>query len=190
VYASRSPWTPPPEQSTQPDQLPPDAWRAVELIDEERLLRCWKTARGFLLLTTLRCIQLWQRWELLRPGTWVASPELLLYNVRPPTVLLGRFVEIAPAFDEGNGPIRVAVSDPLSVAREISDAIEPGRRLWQARRAKAVHDLEARRKRREAIAAAVLSGQPIPVIKVPCAYCGNSIPATARHCPYCGAPTA
>jgi hypothetical protein len=188
VTAHPPAWNPPPELATQPDQLPVEAWRALELFDDERLLRCWRTARGYLVLTTLRCLLLWQRREILQPREWEASPEVLLYNVRPPHVVLGRFVEVAPAYDDGGGVIRASVADPEGVAEEVAASIGAARRAWDLRRAHARADLAAHRHRHDEIAAALADGRPIPVPRVPCAYCGNSMPITARSCPHCGAP--
>ncbi len=188
MSASASSTEPPPGQATLPDQLPPEAWRAIDPIRGEVVRRCWRTGRGFLVLTTLRCLLLWRRRELLRAKEWEVSPEVMLYNVQPPRVLFGRFVEIAPAYDEGEAAIRAGVEDPYSVAEEVAAAIPDARRAWDQRRAAAQAEFQAHRKRRDEIVAAIAAGVPPPVPRVPCRYCGNPMPITARRCPSCGAP--
>jgi hypothetical protein len=188
VTASASSWVPPPEQVTGPDQLPGDAWRAVDLFEGERVLRCWRTARGYLLLTSLRCLLLWRRLELFQPRDWEASPEVYLYNVRPPRALFGRFVEIAPAFVGDGAVIRAGVVNPVEVADEIRASIPEARRQWDLRRQRALADIATHRLIHDQIASALAAGLPVPVPRVPCAYCGNLVPATAKRCPHCGAP--
>lgn len=181
-------WQPPGDHVTRPDQLPEGAWAALDLFTGEHVLDCWRTARGFLVLTTLRCLLLWQRREVLRRRDWEASPEVFLYDVRPPRVVLGRFVELEPASSGHAGALRVAVDDPPSVAEEIARTIPRAREEWEVRRNRIVRDLDLQRRRREQIASALAAGRPIPIARVPCAYCGNLISTAARSCPFCGAP--
>ncbi len=176
--------------STTPDPLSPEAWPALSLMHGEVIRRVWRTARGFLVLTTLRCILLWQRRELFRPTEWQAGPEVLLYDVRPPRVLFGRFLEVAPASSDGGGPIRVVVAAPEDVAEEISASLPEARREWAERRSKALVFLAAEKRRHDQVLAAVGSGRPVPAATVRCAYCGNEMLLTARSCPHCGAPAA
>lgn len=187
--SARTPaWNPPPEQRTAPDQLPGEAWRAIDLFDGEAVRRCWRTAHGFLILTNLRCVLVWRHRELFHARAWESGPEVFLYNVADPRVVLGRFVEIAPAVDEGDGLIRAGVADPRAVAGEIRDEIPAARQEWDRRRTKMQQDLAAHQARRAQIAAVIAAGGSAPVPKVPCPYCGSSIPVTARRCPNCGAP--
>jgi hypothetical protein len=181
---------PPADQVTRPDQLPRAAWAALDLFAGERVFDCWKTARGYLVLTSLRCVLIWQRKEFLRARAWEASPEVFLYDVREPRVVLGRFVEIEPGSPDVGGALRVAVDDPPSVVEEIARSIPEARREWETRRNRILRDLEAQRHRREEIASALAAGRPIPIARVPCAYCGNLISTAARSCPFCGAPVA
>jgi hypothetical protein len=160
----------------------------VSLMDGEVIRRAWKTGRGFLVLTSLRCFLLWQRRELFRPTEWEASPEVLLFNVRPPRVLFGRFVEISPESEEGGFPIRAGVAEPEYVAEEIAAAIPAARVAWEARRLKAEAALSAHRARRDQILASIRAGRPIPMATVICPFCGNRMLVTARACPHCGAP--
>jgi hypothetical protein len=188
VNARPATWDPPPEQRTAPDQLPAEAWRAVDLFEGELARRCWRTARGYLLLTNLRCLMLWQHHELFRSRDWEASPQVLLYNVQPPHVVLGRFVEVQAAYDPAEGSIRAAVADPNAVAEEIAAEVPRARAEWDRRRTQALAELAAHRARRDQIAAALAAGRPVPIPRVPCKYCGNLMPITARTCPTCGAP--
>jgi zinc-ribbon domain len=174
--------------TTVPDQLDSAAWTAISLMDGEAIRRVWKTGRGFLVLTTLRCILLWQRHEMFRPVDWQAGPEVLLYDVRPPRVLFGRFVEISPASPAGGAPIRVVVAQPEYVAEEIAASLSESRIAWDERRRKAQALLAAEKRRHDEVIAAVRLGRPVPALTVRCPYCGNAIPATARKCPHCGAP--
>lgn len=174
--------------TTVPDQLDPAAWPAISMMDSEVIRRVWKTGRGFLVLTTLRCILLWQRREVFRPTEWQAGPEILLYDIRPPRVLFGRFLEVSPASPAGGAPIRVVVAQPEDVAEEIVASLPEARRAWEERRRKAQAILAAEKRQHDRVLAAVLAGRPLPVLMVQCPYCGNSIPATSRRCPHCGAP--
>jgi hypothetical protein len=178
----------PSDLMTQPDQLDSAARTALSLMEGEAIRRVWRTGRGFLVLTSLRCILLWQRREVFRPTEWQAGPEVLLYDVRPPRVLFGRFVEVAPASPAGGAPIRVVVAHPEYVAEEIAASGPEARRAWDERRRKALAFLAAEKRRNAAIVAAVESGRPSATPTVPCPYCGNPVPVTARTCPHCGAP--
>jgi hypothetical protein len=188
VTASSDSWMPPPGEVTRPDQLPEGAWLAVDLFDGERVLRCWKTARGYLVLTSLRCLLLWQRRELFQHRDWESSPEVLLYSVKPPRVLFGRFVEIAPALDPAGSVIRAGVADPAEVADEISASLPAARQEWELRRHRALGNLAAHRMLHDRMTSAIALGLPPPVPEIPCAYCGNLMPVTAKSCPHCGAP--
>jgi len=173
---------------TQPDQMSAPARRVLDLFDGERLLRCWRTARGFLVLTDLRCVHVLRRPEILRRGEWIVGPELFFYNCRPAGVLFGRFIEMGERFEDVGAEIRVAVDDPPAVAEAINAALGPGAKAWQARRERTRLQMEARKRQRDAITAAVAEGKAPPVPMVPCDFCGNPVPASARRCPYCGAP--
>jgi zinc-ribbon domain len=179
---------PPFDLSTQPDQLDSTAWMALSLMDGEVIRRVWRTGRGYLVLTSLRCILLWQRREVFRATEWQSGPEVLLFDVRPPRVLFGRFVEVAPASPAGGAPIRVAVAEPEYVAEEIVAALPEARRDWEERRRKALALLAVEKRRHDEILAAMVAGRALPTPTVRCSYCGNSVPVTARNCPHCGAP--
>jgi hypothetical protein len=183
LTAFSSDWTPPPSQVTHPDQLPADAWRAIDLIDGEMPLRAWRTPQGFLVLTNLRCVALWQRGELFPPHPWRSGPEFFFYNLKPPRVLLHRYVELSEEFEENGWVGRFAVADPEGVAAEISAAIESGRAAWRDRRA---HSEELIRARQRLRAARVAGSRPASAM-VRCAFCGNLTNVSARRCASCGA---
>ncbi|MGC2788824.1 MAG: zinc ribbon domain-containing protein [Thermoplasmata archaeon] len=168
---------------THPDQIPVDAWRAFDLFEGELLLGAWRTSRGFLLLTNLRCLALYRRGEIFPPHPWRVGPEFFFYNLRPPEVVLGRFVELTEAFEENGRVGRFTVRDPTSVADAISAAIEPGRAAWQERRKHTEELIEARKRLRAARAA----GDLRRIEKVRCSYCGNLTDASVRRCTSCGA---
>lgn len=179
-------WTPPPDQVTRPDQLPAEAWQVLELMDGERVLSCWRSIRGYLVLTTLRCVVVRRTEALLRPAVWASGPQFLFYNMRLPRVVLGRYVELAEEYEEQDGGLvsRIAVTDPATVAAEISAAGRSGRAEWATRRAESKRLSEARRRHREAGVGALESP------RARCAYCGNPVASSSNRCPNCGAPVA
>ena len=179
----RSDWVPPPTQVTHPDQLPGEAWRAVELIDGEAVLNVWKTPRGFLVLTNLRCFGMFLELDLFSPHQWHTGPEFLFYNFRAPTVAFGRFVVLEEEVQEAGAVGRFLVHDPPSVAATIAAALGPGRSAWRARRQHTEEMLHARQSLRAQRAA----GVDRPVVLVRCSYCGNTANAALRRCPSCGA---
>ncbi|MGI0129765.1 MAG: hypothetical protein ACREEC_06405 [Thermoplasmata archaeon] len=173
----------PPSPVTRPDQIRPDAWRAVDLLAGEAPLQAWRTPGGYLLLTNLRCVALGRRGELFEAHLWQAGPEFFFYNLRPPHILLGRFVGLEEEYPENGWVDRFAVRDPPAVAAAILATMEPGRRAWQERRAKTEELLLARQRRRAQRAAGV--GRPRVMVR--CAYCGNLSDVSRRRCPSCGA---
>ena len=189
---SRAPptWTPPPDQVTRPDQLPAEGWRALELLDGEHVLAVWRTIQGYLVLTNLRCVVVRRTEVLLRPTVWAAGPQFLFYNLRPPRVVLGRFVELAEEYEEQEGGLvsRIAVSDPRAVVAQIAEASRTGRAEWAARRSESKRLMEARRRRREAVGLAVAGGGLSEAARARCTYCGNLVSVSSNRCPNCGAP--
>jgi hypothetical protein len=181
-------WTPPRGMATTPDQLPPEAGRALTLFEDERLIRCWRTARGYLVLTNLRVGVVWPVPELLRKASWEEGPQYFFYNLRRPTVLLGRFVELKEAYDEQGRSTRFLVSEPEVVADEIAAQIGPGRAEWDARRETTRRQMETRRRVRAARTGGGPAGAGALTYPYPCQFCGNPIPIGARQCPSCGAP--
>lgn len=179
-----SEWTPPPSEVTRPDQVPAEAWRAIDFLDGELVLQAWRTPpKGFLVLTNLRCFSLWRELTVFAPAPWRTGPEFFFYNLKPPRVVLGRFLELTEEFAEAGSVGRFAVHDPASAAEAISAALGPGRLEWKDRRQRTEELIRARQK----IRAARVAGIPSPVIMVRCAFCGNMADASARRCPSCGA---
>jgi len=180
------PWVPPPSQVTHPDQLPGEAWRAFDLMDGEAMLNAWRTVRGFLVLTNLRCFGMRREFDLFEPPAWRTGPEFFFYNLRPPLVVLDRFVELSEQVEEAGAVGRFAVRDPETVARAIGAALTSGRELWRNRREHTQEMLRARQQLRAQRAA----GAARPVYMVRCSYCGNLANATLHRCPSCGATLA
>jgi hypothetical protein len=180
--------TVPPERVTSPDQLPLDAWEAVDLLDGERVLRCWQAGTAYLLLTNLRCLGIWRPRELFHRAGWETGAQFFFYNLKPPQIVLGRFVELSEEFPDGERTSRFLVRDPEATEQEIAGAIAAGRAEWLQRRERAQLLMNARRHQREAYSAALGAGVPPEVVRVPCAYCGNPMAITAQRCPSCGAP--
>lgn len=168
---------------TTPDALPNEAWQAIDLIEGEAVLRAWRTPRGFLVLTNLRCLGLHEQLRILGPVAWGPGPEFFFYNLRPPTVLFGRFVQLSEEVEELGSVGRFAVRDPEAVARAIADALAAGRLAWSARRQRTQELIRARAEARARRAA----GEPNPEVMVRCSYCGNLANAALRRCPSCGA---
>jgi len=168
---------------TLPDAIPPGAWGALELLAGELPLSAWRTPHGFLVMTNLRCIAVVRKSELFRPRPWHVGPEFYFYNLRPPRVLFGKFVELAEDYDENGWVGRFVVQDPPAVVAEIMAHMDSGRAAWSARRA---HTEELIRARAQARAALAAPGPHAPVL-VRCSFCGNLVDVTRRRCPYCGA---
>jgi hypothetical protein len=168
---------------TRPDLIPPDAWRAVELLGGEAPLEAWKTPQGYLLLTNLRCVALWRKGELFAPHYWRSGPEFFFYNLKPPRVLLGRFVELEEEFEENGWVGRFLVHDPEGVAAAVRAQMESGRQAWRERRA---HAEELVRDRQRLRAERAAGGRRRTVL-IRCSFCGNLADVSLRRCPSCGA---
>lgn len=172
-----------PSQLTHPDPIPPDAWRALDPIEGELVFEAWRTPKGFLVLTNLRCIALRRDGEIFPPHPWRAGPVFFFYNLNAPQVLFGRFVELSEQYEEEGRTGRFLVRDPAGVAAAISSAMEPGRAAWQERRQHTEELIAARKRLR---AARATGGLP-PVETIRCSFCGNLTDASARRCASCGA---
>ncbi len=183
-------WTPPPDQVTRPDQLPAEGWRVVELLEGEHVLACWRASRGYLVLTNLRSVVLRRTEAVLRPTVWEPGPQFFFYNVQPPRVVLGRYVELAEQYAEQAGGLvsRLAVSDPAAVAAAIAAAIPAGQAEWMRRRSESQRQTASRRERQRANARAFVGSAPAEVARVRCDYCGNLTPVSTGRCSSCGAP--
>ncbi len=178
--------SPPADSVTRPDQIDLPALAEIGLLAGKRVLRCWKAAFGFLVMTTLRCVHVWRKPELFVRSEWHTGPTFFFYNLGPPELVLGRFVQLAELYDEGVGVARFLVRDAPEVCREIEAARAAGRREWTERRTSALADRDR------------LRPPPVPpgttvvvrtVVKVRCPYCGNLKDETLALCPACGAPS-
>lgn len=181
------PWNPPSDSVTQPDQIDMRALEeiAFTLFHDERILRCWKVGFGFLVMTNLRCIHVWRKPELFSHSDWRTGPTFFFYNLAPPQVLFGRFVQLSEAYDEGAGSARFLVHNAAEVGEEIDEARIAGQREWATRRAHAQADLKRLVFPRLPPGTTVVVRE---IVKVPCAYCGNLVESGRRQCPFCGAP--
>ncbi len=178
-------WSAPTDALTTPDQIDLRAREELDRLPGERILRCWKTALGFLVMTNLRVVGLWHKPQLFAPGEWHAGPTFFYYNLGPIHVIAARFVELAEIYDEGAGSARFLVEDPGLVAREIEGARITGRAEWDARRRLAQEDLHRPHPLAPPPGTTVVVRE---IVKVRCAFCGNLIPASSSLCPSCGAP--
>jgi hypothetical protein len=178
-------WNPPVDSITQPDQIDKEALDELGLLHGEKILRCWRVALGFLVMTNLRCVHVWHKPELLARPTWHTGPTFFFYNLNPPQVLLGRFVQLSETYDEGAGAARFLVRDAPEVCREIDQARIAGRAEWEARRARTLSELHHLQEPAPPPGMVVVVRT---IVKVRCAYCGNLMNADRARCPSCGAP--
>jgi len=178
---------PPHRVVTTPDQIDPGALGELALLERERIVRVWKSGAGFLIMTNLRCTEIWRRPKLFSSSDWEAGPNFFFYNLATPKVQFGRFLRLSEDHERNPQSVRLVVHDPHRVAQEVADARSEGQAEWLRRRAGA----EAR-----ARPTPVARG-PTPlvirevvreVVKVPCSFCGTLMLESARHCPACGAP--
>jgi len=181
-------WTPPPDEVTHPDQLDPAAFVQIDFLDGEKILHCWKLPRGFLVLTNLRCVRVWERRRLFEEAEWHTGPNFLFYNLRPPKVVAGRFVELSEVHEENAGSSRFLVRDPEEVCAEIEAARTPGQAAWAARRAQARRELTRSPVSGPPPGTTVVREVIHEVVKVRCRFCGNLMAVTDARCPSCGAP--
>jgi hypothetical protein len=170
---------------TSPDRIPPGAWAQLELLDGERIARCWRTAFGYLVMTNLRCVHVWPKSELFERTEWHTGPTFFFYNLSPPRVVAARFLELSEAHDIEVGTARFWVRDPSAVCEEIEQARAPGRREWEARRVRVERELHRPMAIPYPPGATVIVRE---IVKVRCNFCGNLMDATADRCPFCGAP--
>jgi hypothetical protein len=170
---------------TEPDPLPPDAEAQVTLLEGERIVRSWRTGFGFLVMTNLRCVHVWQKPELFATPQWHTGPTFFFYNLAAPRVVARRFVELTEEHDIDIGGARFLVREPDEVCREIDAARAPGRAEWEARSRRAEHELHRPRPVPTPPGATVILRE---IVKVRCSFCGNLIDDSATRCPICGAP--
>jgi hypothetical protein len=143
----------------------------------------WRTGRGYLVLTNLRCVALAQESLLFHRRPWTMGPEFFFYNLRSPRVLFGRFVELAEEYEENGWVARFVVQHPESVAATISAQLDAGKAAWHQRRQNTESLIAARSCARAERAA----GGPRSPVRVRCGFCGNLANVARRTCPSCGA---
>jgi len=178
-------WIPPADSITRPDQIDPHALEELGLLYGERVLRCWKAGYGFLVMTNLRCVHVWHKPILFSRTDWHTGPPFFFYDLAPPEVVAGRFLELRCTDDPERTTARFLLHDASDVAREIEVARIEGRREWEARRARVLADLG------DLPPPAPRPGTTLvlrEVVMVRCSYCGNLVEVTRRQCPFCGAP--
>ena len=182
------PATPPSEQlPTQPDQIDPKALVQVRaiLLFGERIVRCWRTGIGFLVMTDLRCVHVWRKLELFAPTEWRTGPDFFFYNLAAPRVVGGRFLELSEEPGSASQSARFLLHDPASAREEVDQARAAGRAEWAARRTNAQHLLGRLRSPSPPPGTTLIVRE---VVKVRCSYCGNLVDVADALCPYCGAP--
>ena len=178
----------PTEAVTTPVQIEFEALRQIHLLDGERLLRVWRTGRGFLVMTNLRCIEVARKPQVFSTSDWEAGPSFFFYNLAPPRVELFRFLRLSEQREERTLVMRFFLHDPSEVAQEIQAARLAGQDEWLRRRAAAEGALRQSRERWQAGHPFAFGEGAHRVIRVRCGFCGNLIDVTATRCPFCGAP--
>lgn len=173
---------------TTPVQIEREALHRLHLLDGEHILRVWKSVRGYLVMTNLRCQEVLRRPQLFASSDWEAGPNFFYYNLGPPKVEFHRFLRLSEEHEEGALVVRFILHDPYTVAQEIEAARVAGQDEWLRRRSQAESVLrESRERLRAGKLYSVREGHR-EVLKVRCSFCGNLMPATAVRCPSCGAP--
>jgi hypothetical protein len=167
---------------TTPDRIEREVLREIRLLDGEKVRRVWKTGRGFLVLTNLRCAEIWRKPELFGRSEWEAGPSLFFYNLAPPRVMFHRYLRLAEEKEEHAVSLHLYVRDPFSVAQEITEARRSGQNEWLERRS--ATEARLRSARSGPLDRAVFR----EMVKVRCEFCGNLMSITAKVCPSCGAP--
>jgi len=171
--------------STLPDPIDQGARAQLDLLDGERIVRCWRTGFGFLVMTNLRCLHVWHKPQVFSRSSWRAGPSFYFYNLAAPQVVAKRFVELSEDYVGSFEGGRFLVRHPEEVCREIDAARAAGRAEWEVRRARAGRELHRLR------APALPAGTTVivrEVVKVRCNFCGNLMDVARSICPACGAP--
>ena len=179
----------PPETVTGPVQIEKGALGEIHFLEGERILRVWKTGRGFLVMTNLRCVEVVRRPQLFgRTSEWEAGPSLFFYSLGPPRVEFSKFLRLAEEREERAQVIRLILHDPSSVAQEVEEARLAGQNEWLRRRAQSESVVRESRERWETGRAFATRDGYRQLIRVRCGFCGNLVEVTATRCPFCGAP--
>jgi len=178
-------WIPPADSITEPDQIDPHALEELGRLSGERIVRCWKVAYGYLVMTNLRCVHLWHKPILFARTDWHVGPPFFFYNLAPPHAIAEKFVELEMTGEEGPMVARFLVHDAEEVAREIEAARAAGRIEWEDRRRRVQEDL-AHYEPPHLRPGSSYVVREIEMIR--CSYCGNLVEVGRRLCPFCGAP--
>lgn len=176
---------PPDSRTTSPEQISPATRSALDLLEGERILRCWKTGFGYLVMTNLRCVHVWRKQELFASPEWQTGPTFFFYNLAAPRVVARRFLQLSEEQDLDIGSARFLIANPDGVRQEIDDQRGPGQAEWRARKAAAENLLHHPRPVGPGAGATVIVRE---VVKVRCPFCGTLMNPTDAHCPNCGAP--
>lgn len=185
---SSASWTPPPDLVTTPDQIEPAALLEVYLLDGERIDRVWRTGHGFLVMTNLRCLDIWHKPLLFAKANWHCGPSFFFYNLAPPRVIARRFLRLSEEFREDNSAVHLLVHDPVEVAAEIETARVAGYSEWLQRRADAEAKLRRAKEAARTAGPVILREVVREVVKVRCNFCGNLMDLASPRCLACGAP--
>jgi hypothetical protein len=173
------------DSPTSPDNIEPGARAKIEFLPRERIVRCWRTGIGFLVMTNLRCVHVWKKPELFVKSEWHAGPNFFFYNLATPQIVAGRFVELTEEYEGSVEAARFLVRNPREVSRDIDEARAAGRAEWKAIRAQVQHEVNRLRRPAPPPNTTVIVRE---VVKVRCSFCGNLMEVTEARCPTCGAP--
>jgi hypothetical protein len=171
-----------------PAQIESEALHQIHFLTGEYLQRVWKTARGFLVMTNLRCIEVLRKPQVFATSDWEAGPSIFFYNLSAPKVEFHRFLRLSEEREERTLVMRFFLHDPYQVAQEIEGARIAGQNEWLRRRSQAEGALRLSRERWEAAHPLGLGEELKRAVKVRCGFCGNLMEITATRCPFCGAP--
>jgi len=169
---------------TSPDRIDREALSALQLLAGERVRRVWRTGRGYLVMTNLRCVEVGRKEQVFSTGDWELGPSFFFYNLGPPKVVLGHYLRLSEEHERHAVAVHVFFHEAYAIAEEIEAAREAGRSEWLLRRAQ----VEAASRASEARALYEGRGVVYSVAKMRCDYCGNLMSVTATVCPSCGAP--
>jgi hypothetical protein len=170
------------------DIADPAALRVIHLLEDERVLRTWRTPLGLLVMTNLRCVEVVRHQPLFSKGEWALGPSFFFYNMAPPKVLFNRYLRLSDTYEENPVVAHVFVHNPAQVAQELQRARLAGQNEWLRRRARAEESYRLSRVRWTSGNRVILHSAEGEVIKVRCSYCGNLMDASTNRCPSCGAP--
>jgi hypothetical protein len=174
-----------PDSPTTPDRIDPRALGQIEFLPGERVVRCWRTGVGFLVMTNLRCVHVWRKLELFTRSDWHTGPNFFFYNLASPQIVAGRFLELSEEYEGSVESARFLVRNPREVSREIDGARAAGRTEWKTIRAQVQRELGHMRRTSPPPWSTTIVRE---IVKVRCSFCGNLMDVSSTLCPACGAP--